>query len=39
MKKVLLFLAVIPSAALAFTDSDLDGVEDSVDRCPRTPLL
>ncbi|WP_200673547.1 thrombospondin type 3 repeat-containing protein [Persephonella atlantica] len=39
MRKFLLFLAVIPSAALAFTDSDLDGVEDSVDRCPRTPLF
>ncbi|WP_457643847.1 hypothetical protein [Persephonella sp.] len=39
MKKLLLTIAILPIAAYGFTDSDLDGVEDSVDRCPHTPLL
>ncbi|WP_457596260.1 hypothetical protein [Hydrogenimonas sp.] len=29
---------LIASTLLAYVDSDLDGVEDSLDRCPNTPL-
>ncbi|WP_457639663.1 hypothetical protein [Persephonella sp.] len=39
MKKYILALATLPLAAFGFTDSDLDGVDDSVDRCPRTPFF
>ncbi|NPA57912.1 MAG: hypothetical protein GXN94_01320 [Aquificae bacterium] len=39
MKKTLITIALLPLAAYGFTDSDLDGVDDSVDRCPHTPLL
>lgn len=30
---------MLAQASFAFQDSDLDGVEDSVDRCPNTPIL
>ncbi len=33
---LLLFFSV--STALAYSDMDLDGVDDSVDRCPHTPI-
>ncbi len=32
-------LIVFGGSSFAFKDSDLDGVEDSVDRCPNTPIL
>ena len=39
MKQLLLLLTIFFSAnLLAFTDSDFDGVEDSLDRCPNTPF-
>jgi len=41
MKKSILSIAVLLSAINlhAFTDSDLDGVEDAFDKCPNTPLM
>jgi len=36
---VLVSLLLGTGLSFAFKDSDLDGVEDSVDRCPNTPLL
>ncbi|MDA3947323.1 MAG: DUF3187 domain-containing protein, partial [Helicobacteraceae bacterium] len=42
MNKILLILLVASSSLFAYAyidiDSDLDGVEDRVDRCPNTPL-
>ena len=40
MKKSILFLAMffISSSLYAYVDSDMDGVEDQVDRCPNTPF-
>ena len=40
MKKSILFLAIflISSSLYAYVDSDMDGVEDQVDRCPNTPF-
>ena len=40
MKKSILFLAIflISSTLFAYVDSDMDGVEDRVDRCPNTPF-
>jgi len=40
MKKNLLFLASMLMAInlYAYTDNDMDGVEDSTDKCPNTPL-
>ncbi len=39
-KKLTLFASVLLSLNLhAFTDSDLDGVDDSVDKCPNTPFM
>ena len=40
MKKYLYFLIVIycTTALYAYSDSDLDGVEDAYDKCPNTPL-
>ena len=40
MKKNLLFLVAILMAinVYAYTDNDMDGVEDSIDKCPNTPL-
>jgi len=35
----LLVLLILQGFVFAFKDSDLDGVEDSVDRCPNTPIL
>jgi len=39
MRKGILLGALFAQASFAFQDSDLDGVEDSVDRCPNTPIL
>lgn len=42
MKKIyesLLTVITIPSIVFAFTDKDMDGVEDAVDKCPNTPFL
>lgn len=36
--KYLLFLTLITLRLLAYDDTDLDGVEDSIDRCPETPF-
>lgn len=40
MKKNLLFLALFLSASslFAYTDSDMDGVENAIDQCPNTPF-
>ncbi len=38
MKKTLLILSCLAAAASAYVDTDLDGVEDSMDRCPDTQL-
>ena len=40
MKKSILFLAMffISSSLYAYVDSDMDGVENSVDKCPNTPF-
>jgi len=40
MKKNLLTLLslVLTTSLMAYSDSDLDGVDDSVDKCPGTPL-
>jgi predicted porin len=40
MKKVLmlLLLGVASSSLMAYSDLDMDGVADSVDQCPNTPL-
>lgn len=40
-KRIRFLLGVLLSVAssFAFEDSDLDGVEDSKDRCPNTPIL
>ena len=40
MKKSILFLAIflISSSLYAYIDSDMDGVEDQMDRCPNTPF-
>ncbi len=40
MKKSILFLAIflISSSLYAYTDSDMDGVEDALDKCPNTPF-
>jgi hypothetical protein len=34
----MVILALVVNSANAFTDSDLDGVDDSVDECPDTPF-
>lgn len=39
MRKGLLWGVLLAQVSFAFQDSDLDGVEDSVDRCPNTPIL
>jgi len=40
-KKSLILLAtlLLTLSAHAYTDSDLDGVDDSVDKCPNTPFM
>ncbi len=38
MKKILTILFVCTLTLFAFTDSDLDGVDDVVDKCPNTPI-
>lgn len=40
MTKVLFLVALMLSTTslLAYSDADMDGVEDSVDKCPNTPL-
>lgn len=37
--RAFLLLLTLTSLSFAFKDSDLDGVEDSKDRCPGTPIL
>jgi len=39
MGRAVLISVVLVGISFAFKDSDLDGVEDSVDRCPDTPIL
>ncbi len=41
MKKSLLFimLGFLSTTLLAFSDTDMDGVADSVDKCPNTPFM
>jgi len=41
MKKIILFTIMIlfSTALFAYSDSDMDGVADKVDKCPNTPLL
>ena len=41
MKKNLLFImSILMTINLyAYTDNDMDGVEDSIDKCPNTPLM
>ncbi len=40
-KKSLILFAILlfTQSAQAYTDSDLDGVDDSVDKCPNTPFM
>ncbi len=38
MKKILTVLLMCTLTLFAFTDSDLDGVDDAVDKCPNTPI-
>lgn len=40
MKKFISFFVItlLSSSLIAYSDSDMDGVEDSVDKCPNTPL-
>lgn len=40
MKKLLLLVILMlgSTSLLAYSDTDMDGVEDSVDKCPNTPL-
>ncbi len=37
-KKIITFTLASASLSFAFTDSDLDGVDDAVDKCPNTPF-
>jgi len=41
MKKslLLIFLGLFSTTLFAYVDSDMDGVEDAVDRCPNTPFM
>jgi len=41
MKKSLLFmiLGLLSTTLFAFSDADMDGVADSVDKCPNTPFM
>ncbi len=39
VKRLLAGALLVTGISFAFRDSDLDGVEDSVDRCPNTPIL
>jgi hypothetical protein len=36
--KILCLAALLGTSLMAYTDSDMDGVEDSIDKCPNTPL-
>ena len=38
MKRIALLLLAGTLSLFAYTDADLDGVDDSVDRCPNTPI-
>ncbi|NPA28863.1 MAG: DUF3187 domain-containing protein [Epsilonproteobacteria bacterium] len=38
LKKAIWLLMVVGVGAMAFTDMDLDGVDDKVDQCPNTPF-
>ncbi len=39
MRKTVSMLLLCTMTLFAFTDSDLDGVDDSVDKCPNTPIM
>lgn len=39
MKKALFTLYLTTMICVAYTDGDMDGVEDSYDKCPQTPLI
>ena len=39
MKKILLLLLYASMTLFAYVDADLDGVDDSVDKCPNTPFM
>ena len=38
MKRLLLLLLFLSTLSFAYTDSDMDGVPDADDACPRTPM-
>ena len=38
MQRLLIFIFILPITLLAYSDSDLDGVDDSLDQCRSTPL-
>jgi len=38
MKKISTILFMCTLTLFAFTDSDLDGVDDAADKCPNTPI-
>lgn len=38
MKRSLLWALALSANLLAYSDSDMDGVEDAIDRCPNTPM-
>jgi len=41
MNKMILFiiLLTLSTLSMAYSDSDMDGVDDAVDKCPNTPLM
>jgi len=38
MRYILLFLLTLPLTLLAYSDYDMDGVDDKADQCPNTPF-
>jgi len=38
MQKIIIFIILLSINLSAYSDSDLDGVEDSIDKCPNTPF-
>ncbi|WP_345976014.1 DUF3187 domain-containing protein [Sulfurimonas sp. HSL3-7] len=38
MKRLLFTLSLLPLSVFAYSDFDMDGVDDAIDRCPNTPL-
>ena len=39
MKYLSILLLILPLSLFAYSDADMDGVEDALDRCPNTPLM